>query len=344
VFILDRADPGSEQAARARSVINRQTEHLTKIVEDLLDVTRIAQGKISLQKTVIDLREVVERTADDFRLMFEDRRVRFRTVLGDTKLWAHADPTRVTQILGNLLTNARKFTRPGDEVTLSALAKNGILELRVKDTGAGIDPAILPHVFDAFVQGSRTLARSDGGLGLGLSLVKGVTELHGGNVAVESAGEGMGAEFTVRLPLVDAAASDERGTIPAPVTVPRRVLVVDDNPDAAESLADVVKMLGHTAEVAYDGPSAIQKVRTNPPDVVLCDIGLPGFSGYDVARTLRSDPSVANRVRLIALTGYSQPEDIKNAAAAGFHRHVAKPCDLDELARLLSDYEGPFAG
>jgi PAS domain S-box-containing protein len=335
VYILERADPTTEQASRARTVIKRQTEHLTRLVDDLLDVTRIARGKIELRRSRVDLREVVQRAAEDFRLMMEERGVAFRTVVPESTVWSDADATRITQILGNLLHNAAKFTTAGDEVTLSVRAAAGEAEIRVRDTGSGIDAALLPTVFDAFVQGERTLARAEGGLGLGLALVRGITELHGGSVRAESGGTGMGAEFVVRFPLVPAALMEERQ--PAGVqrtSQARRVLVVDDNVDAADSLGDVVKMLGHDVDVAYDGPSAVERARANPPDVVLCDVGLPGMSGYDVARVLRASTKAPQLV--FAVSGYAQPEDVRKAVEAGFDGHVAKPCDPAEIERLLA--------
>jgi len=334
VYILERADPTTEQATRARTVIKRQTEHLTRLVDDLLDVTRIARGKIELRRSRVDLGEVVLRAADDFRLMMEARGVAFRTALPEARVCSDADATRIAQVLGNLLHNAAKFTSAGDEVTLSVRAAGGEAEIRVRDTGAGIDPALLPHIFDAFVQGERTLARAEGGLGLGLALVKGISELHGGNVHAESGGIGKGAEFVVRLPLAHAVVAEDRQPAEALRTNrARRVLVVDDNADAAESLADVVKMLGHAVEVAYDGPSAVERARANPPDIVLCDLGLPGMSGYEVAKALRVG---ADGMQLFAVSGYAQPEDVKKAVEAGFDGHVAKPCDLAVIERLLA--------
>src|SRR6266511_2989201 len=334
VYILEQADPATEQASRARTVIKRQTEHLTRLVDDLLDVTRIARGKIELRRSRVDLREVVQRAAEDFRPMMEERGIALRTVLAESRVWSEADATRITQVLGNLLHNAAKFTSAGNEVTLSLRAAGADAQIRVRDTGAGIDPALLPNVFDAFVQGRRTLARAEGGLGLGLALVKGITELHGGSVSAESGGTGKGAEFVVRLPLVAAGVMEDRQpAVVQRMNGARRVLVVDDNADAADSLADVVKILGHSVDVAYDGPSAVERARANPPDIVLCDVGLPGMSGYEVARALRAS---ANTPRLFAVSGYVQPDDVKKAFEAGFDGHVAKPCDPAEIERLLA--------
>jgi PAS domain S-box-containing protein len=335
-YILRHADLASGQASRAQRVIERQTEHLTRLVDDLLDVTRIARGKIEIRRSRVDLREVAARAADDFRGILRDRGVSFDVAMPDTKVWADADATRITQIIGNLLHNASKFTRRGDKITLALAVTDSTAEIRVRDSGVGIDAAILPSIFDPFVQGDRTLARTEGGLGLGLALVQGITALHGGSVGAESAGDGKGAEFTVRLPLLAAIGAD---TLPEPHPEPgrrggRRVLVVDDNVDAAESLADIVRMVGHYVDVANDGPSAIEKVRISPPDVVLCDIGLPGMSGYEVARRLRA--SGVNGTQLIAVSGYAQPEDVERAIEAGFDGHLAKPCDPEQIERLLA--------
>jgi PAS domain S-box-containing protein len=333
VYLLRHAEPGSERARRARDVIERQTEHLTRLVDDLLDVTRIARGKIELRRSPVDLRDVMLRAAEDFRAMIEERGVALRPIVPAEKVWVSADATRITQVAGNLLHNAAKFTRGGDEVTLSLRVAGGEAEIRVRDTGSGIDPALLPHVFDAFVQGERGLARTEGGLGLGLALVKGIAELHGGTVAAESPGSGKGTEFVVRLPLL-AAAAVEDGPRPGARRPGRgrRVLVVDDNPDAARSLAEVVEMLGHAALVAYDGASALAKALSDRPDAVLCDIGLPGMSGYDVARALRER---RDGIQLFAVSGYAQPEDVRKAIAAGFDGHIAKPVDVADLERLL---------
>jgi PAS domain S-box-containing protein len=332
-YILRHVSPGSPQARRAQEVIERQTEHLTHLVDDLLDVTRIARGKIELRRARVDLREVASRMADDFRSVMEVRGVRFASALPEAQLWVDADATRLAQMIGNLLHNAAKFTPRGGEVTLAVRPVAQEAEIRVRDTGVGIAAELLPSVFDPFVQGDRTLARTEGGLGLGLALVKGIAELHYGTVRVESAGTGAGAEFIVRLPLLTAADVAEATRASARAAAGScRVLVVDDNADAAESLAQIVRMLGHAAEIAYDGLSALAKARANPPDVVLCDIGLPGMSGYDVARALRA---AGHRMSLFAVTGYAQPDDVKRAVEAGFDGHVAKPVDVAQLERLL---------
>jgi PAS domain S-box-containing protein len=335
-FILGRAEATSDAARRAREVIERQTEHITHLVDDLLDVTRIARGKIELRRAAVNLRELALRVAEDFRPVMEEKGITLRAELPDGRVVADVDPVRVTQVVGNLLHNATKFTRPGDAVTLALSVDGGEAVITVRDTGAGIDPALLPTVFDPFVQGERTLARSEGGLGLGLALVKGITELHGGRVGLTSAGRGQGCEFVVRLPL-----RGDRGRAPrAGASDPprargrtRSVLVVDDNRDAADTLADLVQVLGHEAVVAYDGPGALKLARERPPDVVLCDIGLPGMNGYELAKALRQERIGA---QLIAVSGYAQPEDVKRASEAGFDGHLAKPVRPEEIERLLS--------
>jgi PAS domain S-box-containing protein len=333
VYVLRHA--GGAQAERALHVIERQTAHLTRLVDDLLDVTRIARGKMQLRSERIDLRDVARRTGEDFRSLMEDRGVAFGVLLPEERVWVHADATRLAQVTANLLHNAAKFTRPGDAVTLSLDVVGDAACIRVRDTGAGIDPALLPTVFDAFVQVDRTLARAEGGLGLGLALVRGIVELHGGSVAAESAGKGRGTEFTVRLPLAPPAEDGRQADLGRGDrgATGRRVLVVDDDRDAADSLAQLVALLGHDSEVAYDAQTALAKARARLPDVVLCDIGLPGMDGYEVARALRA--SSPGRLRLVAVSGYAQPEDVTRAIEAGFDAHVAKPPDPERLEDLL---------
>ncbi|HET9598053.1 MAG TPA: PocR ligand-binding domain-containing protein [Anaeromyxobacteraceae bacterium] len=337
IHILQQAVPGSEQAARAQRVIARQTDHLTRLVDDLLDVTRIARGKIELRRRRAGLRTLVLHAGDDFRAVMEERGITFEVAVPAAEAWADVDAARITQVVGNLLHNAAKFSARGDHVSLTLVAGPQRAEIVVKDSGSGIDPALLPSVFEAFVQGEHTLARSSGGLGLGLALVKGITELHGGAARAESGGAGQGARFTVELPLSPEPAASDGAAAAAAVDrapEPRRVLVIDDNRDAAQSLAEIVEMLGHEADVAFDGPSAIAKATATTPDVVICDIGLPGMSGHEVARAIRA--ARGEGVRLFAVSGYAQPDDVSRALAAGFDGHVAKPADMAQIERLLS--------
>jgi CheY-like chemotaxis protein len=255
-------------------------------------------------------------------------------------MWTDGDATRLAQVVGNLLHNAAKFTAPGGRVHLVLAAVRGGAEIHVRDTGVGMEPDLLMRVFEPFVQGERTLGRTDGGLGLGLALVKGVTELHGGSVRAASAGPGQGAELVVRLPIFARAAAE---LAPAPriarAETTRRVLIIDDNRDAAESLAEIVQMFGHVAEIAYDGPTGVARAKEQPPDVILCDIGLPGMNGYEVVQALKGDAAL-RAAQVFAVSGHAQPEDRRKALEAGFDRHIAKPLDLDEIERILS---GPTA-
>jgi signal transduction histidine kinase len=336
-YILRHAAPTSEQASRSRDVIERQTSHLTRLVDDLLDVTRIARAKIELRRERVDLRTVVARSADDIRFKMDREGIALRVALPDAAVWVDADPTRVAQVVGNLLENASKFTPRGGEVVVSVTAEVRDAAVRVRDTGVGIEAALLARVFEPFVQADRSLARTQGGLGLGLALVKGLAELHGGTVEAHSGGSGHGAEFVVRLPrAAPAPAPRDRAAHGAPSNGGRRVLVVDDNRDAAESLADIVRMLGHTAEVAFDGRAAVEQAGASAFDVVLCDIGLPGLDGFEVARRLRADPFL-HRPCLVALSGYAGPDDLERSRRAGFVRHLAKPPDIAALERTLSE-------
>ena len=335
LYILEHAEPTGQQARRAKEVIGRQFAHLARLVEDLLEVTRITSGKTHLQRVRLDLGELIRRTGEDHRELLQKKGLDYDVDTSGRAVWVEGDETRLAQVVGNLLQNAAKFTPTGGRVTLSVVALESAVEVHVRDTGAGIDARLVERIFEPFVQAEQALARTNGGLGLGLALVKGLTELHGGSVEARSGGEGQGAEFVVRLPTV-APPEQEASTAGREWVAQRglRVLVVDDNVDAAESLADVVRMLGHQVEVAHDGPTAIQKATAAVPDLVLCDIGLPGMSGYDVARALLAHPDLRD-ARLVAVSGYARPEDVQRAAEAGFIGHIAKPLSASNLEQYL---------
>jgi PAS domain S-box-containing protein len=334
LYVLERAAPGGQQARRAQEVIDRQTRQLTRLVEDLLDTTRITRGKIRLQVERLELCELVRRTADDHRDDFERGGIALE-VTSCTPLIIDGDPARLSQAIGNLLANAVKFTPPGGRVALSVSAEASAAVVDVKDDGAGIAPSMLDSIFDPFTQGEQSLARTQGGLGLGLAITRGVAEMHGGTVKAQGEGPGKGARFELRLPLP----LRPQLTVAAPPAVARaarRVLVIEDNPDAASSLKDSLELNGHVVEVANDGPEGIAKAHASRPDVVLCDIGLPGIDGYEVARRMRAAPELRS-VALVALTGYASSEDVERALAAGFSRHLAKPPDLEQLERALAE-------
>jgi PAS domain S-box-containing protein len=333
LYLLDRAPPGSERAARAREIIHRQTGHLSRLVDDLLDVTRISRGKIELQRSRIDAREVVRRACDDHRTLFHDRGLELRVEISDP-VWIEADETRIAQVVGNLLQNAAKFSREGGTVIVSVGTAADQAEVRVRDDGIGITGDLMPRLFQPFVQAEGGLARTKGGLGLGLALVKGLVELHGGSVRAFSGGAGRGSELVVSLPLSPAPEQSAPAPLPAAATRGMEILVIEDNVDAARSIAEVLEMEGHRVHVATDGLSGIAKARELRPEVVMCDIGLPDIDGYEIARTLRADG--LRSTRLIALSGYAQHEDRQRAKEAGFDAHLPKPPPLDELNALLA--------
>ena len=338
IYILDRAAPGGSQARRAQRVIDRQVTHMTRLIDDLLDVTRISRGKIHLRRERLDLEEVVRRTVEDLRSVFVENDVELEVTIAGAPFIVDGDGTRLGQIVGNLLQNAAKFTPRGGRTHLTVAADEDGAHaiLRVRDDGGGIAPDMLPLIFEPFMQADKTLDRSKGGLGLGLALVKGLVELHGGSVSAHSEGLGRGAEFVVRLPL--AAPAIALGSAP-PAAAPsgaRRVLVIEDNADAAETLKDALELSDHIVEVAGSGAEGLEMARGFAPDVVLCDIGLPGMDGYEVAKAIRADPQLRS-VWLVALSGYALPEDVERAKGAGFDRHLAKPPDLDALERALTE-------
>ena len=336
LFILDRAVPGSEQARRAQAIIDRQVGHLTHLIDDLLDVTRIARNKIRLQCESLDLTDLVRRTIEDHRSLFEKNEVHLDVTLPAERIAVNADRTRLAQVVGNLLQNAAKFTGKGGraQVSLAVDETAGRAVIRVADTGVGISLELLARLFQPFAQADESMDRSKGGLGLGLALVKGLVALHGGEISVDSQGLGKGAEFVVRLPL-DGVLDVKT---PTPVDSSRRirrVLIIEDQADAAQSLREALELCGHEVQVTDNGPAGLSRAREFRPEVVLCDIGLPGMDGYQVARVFRADESLKDMF-LVALSGYALPEDLQRAAEAGFDRHLAKPPRLDQLEELLS--------
>jgi signal transduction histidine kinase/CheY-like chemotaxis protein len=336
LFLLDHAPPGSEQAQRAKSVLLRQTEHLSTLVDHLLDITRISRDKVELHREMLDVRTVVRLACEDHRTVFEQHHIDLRFEDAARAAWTYADPHRLTQVLANLLQNAAKFTPPDGGVVVSLRVAEPDVQIRVRDTGIGMEARDLERVFEPFAQVENTLARTKGGLGLGLALVKGLVTIHGGRVSATSDGLGHGCEFVVTLPLAvpPATAGDEASVVST--TRGTFVLLIEDNVDAAQTLADVLELSGHRVRLAYDGTSGIQMALELKPQVVLCDIGLPDVNGYEVARTLRSDPSLRS-TRLIAVTGYAQYEDKQKAIDAGFDAHLTKPPDVDKLNKLLTE-------
>jgi signal transduction histidine kinase/ActR/RegA family two-component response regulator len=338
LHLLKQVPPGGAQARKARDVIERQIAHLTHIVDDLLDITRITRGKVHLQRTCLDLALLVQCTVDDHQAAFQELGLQLEAQVKAEPVWVDADPTRLLQAVSNLLGNARKFTPRGGRIDVLLRRVGGRAEVTICDTGTGIAPEMLAQIFDPFTQAPQTLARSLGGLGLGLATVKGLIELHGGTVEVASEGLGRGTLVTLRLPLVSAPT--QAALDPAPPQLRRRLVVIEDNRDAAEALEMVLTMHGHEVQVAYDGLNGINLIRLFRPEVVVCDLGLPGMNGYAVAAALRNDRTLGPMF-LIALSGYTQEEDVRRALAAGFDVHLAKPPNLEVLYDLISQMPGP---
>lgn len=320
---------------RLTDIIARQTAHLGRLVDDLLDVARVTSGKIELRPRPLDLGELARRCVD--ALAQAGRTAAHHLVVEADRVRVHGDPARLEQVITNLLDNALKYTPPGGQVRVVTEQLHEEAVLRVQDTGRGIPPELLPRVFELFVQEPQALDRSRGGLGLGLTLVKRLVELHGGSVSVASAGRDRGSEFTVRLPAATGLAEQDDGAVPAPATTAnrrRRILIVEDAADARDSLRLLLELDGHEVETAEDARHGLEKLETFRPDVALIDLGLPGVDGYALARMVRQRPQTSD-VRLIAVTGYGQAADQRKTLAAGFDVHLTKPVDPAQLARLL---------
>jgi PAS domain S-box-containing protein len=348
--VLDRKGAAGPGASELPAMIGRQIRHLSRLVDDLLDVSRFNRGRIELRKETIDLRRAVAGAVETARPLIEQRRHALDVALPAEPLWIEADVTRIEQVLANLLHNAAKFTEPGGAISLSVQAEGDEVLVRVRDTGTGISADLLPRVFDLFVQEERSLARSQGGLGIGLTLVRTLVERHGGTIEAVSEGPGRGSELRIRLPRLpaprpddarpDDAAEKPAQERPAGERPPARVLLVEDNLDAAGALVELLRMWGHPVETAHDGVAALRVARETRPEIVLLDIGLPGMDGYEVASRLRAT-SGFGALRLVALTGYGQEADRRRSRLAGFDHHLVKPVDLDLLRELLRGEENP---
>jgi signal transduction histidine kinase/CheY-like chemotaxis protein len=338
LHILKQLGISGTPLERVQEIMTRQVELLTRLVDDLLDVSRIAHGKIKLHKDKINLATVVQQAVETCRPLLEERRHELIVTLPPQPMHLEADPTRLEQILINLLNNAAKYTPEGGRVWLIGSQEDGEVVLRVRDTGQGIAPEMLARVFEPFQQADWVSGSPGAGLGIGLTLVRRLTELHGGRVEAHSPGVGKGSEFVVCLPALppEEANKHQRGEIES-VTVPpkRRILIVDDNEDGARSLAMLLRLQGHEVRVANDGPAALEVARSDPPDLILLDLGMPGMDGYEVARRLRQEPRLEGVV-LAALTGWTQNEDRRRTLEGGFDAHLVKPISLEQLQELLA--------
>jgi signal transduction histidine kinase/DNA-binding response OmpR family regulator len=329
--------------SQARDIIDRQVTHMARLIDDLLDMSRLSRGKILLRQEPLDLVPLVAAVVEDYRRLLEGAGLKMQLRLPDRPLWVIGDPTRLAQVVGNVVHNAEKFTDPGGHVSihLGAEPQMNLARLSIKDSGIGMDEEMLRRLFEPFNQADGSLDRSRGGLGLGLALVRGLIDLHGGTVRASSPGLGKGTEIAIELPLVsrpdDAAPKLVQNGVARPTY---RILLIEDNEDAAESMRVLLTLCGHQVEVAATGPAGVRAAGERPPEVVLCDIGLPGgMDGYSVARSLRAEPSLATTC-LIALTGYGQEEDQRRSREAGFDLHLTKPVDFAELQEALAHLHG----
>jgi signal transduction histidine kinase len=336
----DLSDGGTRRE-RAIRVIERQVAHMVRLVDDLLDLSRITHGKLELRREWVSLASVIESALETVRPLLLGRRQAFELVMSETPALVHVDPMRLAQVLSNLLSNAGKYTEPGGRIRLEAVRDGEIVTVSVADSGIGIPAAHLAHVFTMFGQGHRAYDAVYGGLGIGLALAKSLTELHGGSLVAASDGPGKGSTFTLRL---SCAAADSSVAALAPAAFastppPRRILVVDDNVEAALTLAELLALEGHETHAAHDGPSGVEMARRLKPDVVVLDLGLPGFDGLEAARRLRAEPEL-DGLLLVALSGWVQPEDRVRSREAGFDHHLAKPVQLKSLEVVLLEAWG----
>ncbi len=328
---------------KALATMERQVAQMSRLIDDLLDVARISRGKIDLRRETIELSDVLRSVLDTARPTAEKLKLELALALPQEPVWLNADPVRLTQVFNNLVNNALKYTGEGGRIRITACLDGSEVAVSVKDSGAGIPAEQLPMIFDMFTQVDRTLGRSQGGLGIGLSLVKELVEMHGGTVAVRSEGADKGSEFIVRLPVTQAdphhigMVAAARRTVPVPR---QRILVVDDNTDGAESLSELLSIAGHTTKLAFDGAEAVRSADEFRPDVVVLDIGLPGFDGYEAARRIRQT-AWGEKMFLVALTGWGQEEDRNKSKQAGFDHHLVKPVELNTLLQLLADKKRP---
>ncbi|KFI09019.1 GAF domain-containing protein [Massilia sp. BSC265] len=321
------------------TIISRQVRHMSRLIDDLLDVSRVTRGLVKLKLGVVDFRDIVSGALDQARPLIDEKGHAVQLALPAAPVYVRGDQTRLVQSVTNILNNAAKYTQKGGHIALALEGREGHMCLSVSDNGSGMPPELLPNVFDLFTQGARTLARSQGGLGLGLTLVKRLVELHGGEVSAHSDGVGLGSRFTLTLPCVDAA--PDAGTAPGPVQEEGvrlerqlRLVLVDDNADAADSLSQLLGVQGYRTAVEYDARSALRRARAERPDAMLVDIGLPDIDGYHLAEQLRAMPETRETV-LVAITGYGQARDRERAIEAGFAHHLVKPVDMTVLVRIL---------
>jgi len=340
LHLMKMPGANSERIGQARDVLERQLQYLVRMVDDLLDVSRIVRGQIELRREAVDVAVAIARAVETAQPMIDAKGHELSVSVPDQPVWVESDPIRMAQVIANLLTNAAKYTDQAGRISVCAAREGEEVVVRVRDTGVGIAPELQSRIFELFVQGDRSLDRSQSGLGIGLTLVKRLIEMHGGSVAVASQGAGQGSEFTVRLPaLPEPREQRDPGVAGLRARVSdapgKRVLIADDNVDACESIAMILRVYGYDVHCVYDGPSVLQTAASYRPDVIVLDIGLPGMSGYEVARRLRQLPEFM-QTPLVAVTGYGQDEDRRRSREAGFDYHLIKPIDPDELQAIVA--------
>ena len=349
VQVLEMAEGHEVAAARARFIIGRQAQNLSRLIDDLLDVGRVITGKIVLERRAVDFCDLVRRAV----AVFAERESQHQFEVTATPVWIEGDAVRIEQIVSNIIGNAVKYTPPGGRIVVSLTVEGNEAVLRVEDNGLGIVPELQPRIFDLFVQGERTLDRAQGGLGIGLTLVQRLVKLHRGSVSVFSDGPDRGSVFTVRLPRSAAArAAAPSSGQPRKGVVKRRVLIVEDNRDAREMFRMMLELDGHDVLEAEEGCAGLELLRSEAPDIAFIDVGLPGLDGYEIARRFRSEsdggvrdcPAAAHRVLLVALTGYGTPDALERSRRAGFDHHLIKPVNPEALYRLLDAESSEIAG
>jgi signal transduction histidine kinase/CheY-like chemotaxis protein len=341
VQIMRHARRDEQVLDSTSAMMERQVGQMVRLVDDLLDVSRITRGKLRLQSGPMDLNMAVLRALESSRPLIDRRKQQLHLKLPSEPVMVNGDMTRISQVVINLLNNAAKYTSEGGEIWLEVDGAGHDAVIRVRDNGAGIPPQVLENIFDLFAQGERTIDRSEGGLGIGLTLARRIVALHGGDIVAQSEGPGKGSEFRVRLPRLVLEGADAARPPPETLELPpgakkRTIVVVDDDPDAANSMAVLLRMVGHDVEIEHDGAAALARVLARPPDILLLDIGLPGMSGYEVAKQLRSRPE-GKAIKIFALTGYGQEEDRKRSFASGIDGHLVKPVMPIELFSLIDD-------
>jgi CheY-like chemotaxis protein len=331
-------------------VLGRQTGHLTRLIDDLLDVSRITRGKVTLRHEPLELKSIVAAAVETTRTLISQRGHTLHVDIPEEAMPVVGDRVRLTQVVDNVLTNAAKYTKEGGKITVSLTSDTeaggaaGEAVIRVRDTGVGIPPELLPTMFELFRRADDSLGRTEGGLGIGLALARGLVEMHGGRIEAFSEGPGKGSEFTIRLPrsTIEATAEPQRPPVVEPGrrdAKPLRVLVVDDSVDSAESMAIILEMSGYEVRKAHNGPEALHMASDYRPDVVLMDIGMPGMSGHEVAQKMR-ETSATRDIILIAMTGYGRQVDREQSRAAGFDHHLVKPLDFEKLNEVLTASTG----